>query len=123
MLWLRDRDFDITCIRLSPYDVQRGVSPERMMEAVPGYKTSLFVSASGDLGGEEFLDAARAECQRLGRAFDPRRFASRDDELIHFDGRTYSVTNQIGSNTEVVLSQLTDAFAFPDVRWQRTQIA
>ena len=99
---------------------ERGVSPERMMAVVPAYKTYLFVSVAGDLRGEDFIDAARDECQRQERAFDPRRFSLRDEELIHFGDRTYAVTNQVGSNLETVLSQLSDAFPFQDVRWQRT---
>lgn len=190
VLWLRDRDIDISCVRLRPYvfegktllDVQviiplpetaeyqvkvrqrdevrreastsaernqkydviagdlverelykrqavhrlvralaqRGVSPERMMAAVPSYKTYLFVSVAGDRRGEEFLEAAREECVRQQRAFDPSRFSLRDEELIRFGDRTYAVTNQIGANLETVLSQLSEAFPFPDVRWRRT---
>ncbi len=100
----------------------RGVTPEQMMDAVPSYKTYLFVSVDGELEGEEFIEAARAACVRVGRAFDPRRFSSRDDELIRFNGRTYAVTNQIGANLETVLSQLTMAFPLADVRWQRTEV-
>lgn len=189
VLWLRDRDIDITCVRLRPHsfegktllDVQvviplpetaeyqvkirqreemrreavsgdrnqkydittgdtverqlykrhavhrlvkalalRGVSPERMMEAVPSYKRFLFVSVPGNLAGDEFAEAAREECLRDERAFDHRRFALRDDELIHFSDRTYAVTNQVGSNTETVLDQLTSAFPFDDVHWNRS---
>jgi hypothetical protein len=100
---------------------QRGVSPGRMMEAVPSYKAFLFVSAEGDLQGEAFIEAARAECARVGRAFETKRFSIRDDELIHFDGRTYAVTNQIGANLETVLTQLSEAFPFADVHWRRSE--
>lgn len=190
VLWLRDREVDITCVRLQPYSfegktlldvqvviplpetaeyqvrvrqreelrreaassdrnqkydviagdtverqlykrqalhrlvralAQRGVSPEQMMEAVPSYKTYLFVSVDGELQGESFLDAAQAECTRTGRSFSPQRFSSRDEELIRFNGRTYAVTNQIGANLETVLTQLTTAFPLPDVRWLRSE--
>jgi hypothetical protein len=191
VLWLRERDVDITCVRLQPYSfqgktlldvqvviplpetaeyqvrvrereamrreaaassdrnqkydviagdtverqlykrqtlhrlvhalAQRGVSPEQMMDVVPSYKTYLFVSVEGSLASEEFVEAARQECARVGRAFDPRRFSLREEELIRFNGRTYAVTNQIGANLETVLSQLTTAFPLPDVRWQRTE--
>lgn len=190
VLWLREREVDITCVRLQPYslegktllDVQvviplpetaeyqirvrqreeqrreaassdrnqkydviagdtverqlykrqalhrliralaeRNVTPEQMMEAVPSYKAYLFVSVAGELQGEEFLEAAKAECDRTGRSFSPQRFSCRDEELIRFNGRTYAVTNQIGSNLETVLTQLTTAFPLPDVRWQRSE--
>lgn len=98
----------------------RGVSPEQMMAAVPSYKAYLFVTAPGHLSGEDFVEAARAECERVGRAFDHRRFFIRDDELIHTGGRTYAVSNQFGTNTELVLTQLSTAFPFPDVRWSRS---
>jgi hypothetical protein len=100
---------------------KRGVTPEQMMEVVPSYKTFLFVSVDGELEGEAFMEAAREECSRVGRAFDPKRFSSRDEELICFNGRTYAVTNQVGANLETVLSQLSQAFPFPDVRWQRSE--
>ncbi len=191
VLWLRDRNIDITCVRLRPYDfegktlldvqviiplpetaeyqvkvrqrneirreaatssernqkydviagdvverglfkrqalhrlvralAQRGVSPEQMMGVVPSYNRYLFVSVAGDLRGEDFIEAAREECVRQQRKFDPSRFSLRDDELIRFGDHTYAVTNQIGSNLEAVLSQLSEAFPRPDVRWQRTQ--
>lgn len=100
---------------------QRGVSPAQMMAAVPSYNAFLFVSVEGDLQGDAFIEAARTECTRVGRAFDPKRFSIRDEELIRFDGRTYAVTNQIGANLETVLSQLSQAFPLPDVRWQRSE--
>ncbi len=103
--------------------VKRGIRPEQMMEAVPSYNRYLFVSAAGTLKSEEFTEAARAECDRDHRSFDPRRFALRDDELIHFGERTYAVTNQVGANTETVLEQLTSSFPFPDIRWQRSATA
>jgi hypothetical protein len=99
---------------------QRGVSPEQMMGAVPSYRNYLFVSAPGRLAGEEFIEAAREECARQARAFDPRRFSLRDEELIHFGDRTYAVTNQVGSNLESVLTQLLNAFPLPDVQWSRS---
>ena len=90
-----------------------------MIDAIPNGEY-LFVSAPGDLHGDAFVEAARAECQRTRRAFDHRRFFIADDELIHRDGRTYAVSNQWGQNTESVLQQLCQAFPFPDVRWQRS---
>jgi hypothetical protein len=101
--------------------VQHGVSPEQMMAVVPSFNRFLFVSVAGDLRGEEFIEAAREECVRQQRKFDPSRFSLRDDELIRFGDRTYAVTNQIGSNLETVLSQLSEAFPRPGVRWQRTE--
>lgn len=191
VLWLRDRDIDITCVRLRPYQfegntlldvqviiplpetaeyqvkvrqrdeirreaatssernqkydvvagdtverglykrqalhrlvralAQRGVTPEKMMDAVPSYNKYLFVSVPGDLRSEDFIEAAREECVRQGRKFDPSRFSLHDDELIRFGDSTYAVTNQIGSNLETVLSQLSEAFPLPDVHWHRTQ--
>ncbi|HEX6101248.1 MAG TPA: hypothetical protein VF432_33335 [Thermoanaerobaculia bacterium] len=100
---------------------ERGVSPEEMMDAVPSYNTYLFVSVAGDVRGGEFIEAAREECVRQGRAFHPSRFTLRDDELIRFGDRTYAVTNQVGANLETILSQLSEAFPLPDVRWQRTE--
>lgn len=134
VLWLRDRDVGITCVRLRPYifegrtllDVQtviplpetaeyqvkvrereavrreaatssdrnqkydvitgdsaerqlykrqavhrliralaqRGVAPEQMMQAVPSKNAYLFVSGPGRLSGDEFIDAARSECEQ-----------------------------------------------------------
>jgi hypothetical protein len=100
---------------------ERGVRPEAMMEAVPSYNVYLFASADGDLQGEAFIEAARGECARANRAFDPSRFSIRDEELLRAGGRTYAVTNQIGANLESVLSQLSTAFPFPDVRWQPSE--
>jgi hypothetical protein len=100
--------------------VVRGANPEAMTAAVPSLRTPLFVSVPGDLQGEAFLDAVRSEWARAHRTFDPSRFSIRDEELIRAGGRTYAVTNQIGSALETVLAQLSAAFPLPDVRWQRS---
>lgn len=190
VLWLRDRDIDISCVRVRPYayagktilDIQkviplpetaeyqtkirereqarieavasernqkyevvdgehvetqlykrqalhrlvkalarRGVTPEQMMNAVPSKNAYLFVSAQGSLRGREFMRAAREQCIQDGRAFDHRRFFVKDDELIVSGDRTYAVTNQVGSDIEIILGQLSGAFPFPDLEWRRVK--
>jgi len=99
---------------------ERGATPEQMSEAVPSYGTYLFCSAPGHISGEQFVEAARDECTRLGRAFDPRRFSIRDVDLIYSGDRTWAVTNQVGTNTESILENLMTRFPLEDVKWERS---
>ncbi|HVT04156.1 MAG TPA: hypothetical protein VHL58_12380 [Thermoanaerobaculia bacterium] len=100
---------------------ERGVRPEQMSEAVPGYENRLFCSAPGRLTGETFTKSVQDEYARSGKTFDPRRFSIGDDELIYSGGRTWALTNQVGSNTEEMLEQLMRRFPAPDVKWERSR--
>jgi len=90
--------------------VAAGISPEEMMQAVPERGDRFFVSADGDLDAIEFANAVSGARATQGRTFDPARWFCERDELIHFGGRTYAVSNQWGLGTDATLRALVSRF-------------
>jgi hypothetical protein len=88
-----------------------GVSPEEMMRTVQR-GDRFFVAADGDLDAAAFDTAVSTERASQGKTFDPIRWFCSDDELIHFGGRTYAVSNQWGMGTEEAIRAL--VIKFPD---------
>jgi hypothetical protein len=78
--------------------VERGVSPAELAEVMPtGHRR--FVTVDGTCSHEEFLAKLASVEKPGGGTFDPRRYFCADDELIHFQGRTYAFSNQWSKNT------------------------
>jgi len=63
---------------------------------------------------EEFVEAVRAAWERQGKRFDPSRYFTGDDDLVHLDGQTYAFFNNWGTNTADALRALQSRF--PDAR-------
>ncbi|MEM9943336.1 MAG: hypothetical protein AAF939_17360 [Planctomycetota bacterium] len=86
----------------------RGVDPNRISEA-SGVGARMFLSVDGEIGSVDFVGAAVANGN-----FDPSRFNCADGELIPFSGKTYALTNQWGSGTQVAIEK--SLSAFPDLK-------
>ena len=69
-----------------------------------------FISADGELDPIEFANAVSGARATLGRTFDPARWFCERDELIHFEGRTYAVSNQWGLGTDATFRALVSRF-------------
>jgi hypothetical protein len=89
-----------------------GVAPDAMSRAIPERGDRFVIGADGDLDSLEFVTAMKAMRAAQGRAFDERRWFYADDQLIHFSGRTYAVSNQWGTGTGTTISTL--IAKFPD---------
>ncbi len=87
-----------------------GISPESMSRAVPSRGDRFIASAAGELDSLSFIEAVTNDRAAQSRTFDPARWFFSDDELVHFDGRTYAVSNQWGTGTEQTLRDLTSQF-------------
>jgi len=87
-----------------------GISPESMARAVPSRGDRFIASTLGELDSESFIKAVTTDRAAQSRTFDPARWFCGDDELVHFDGRTYAVSNQWGTGTEQTLRDLTSQF-------------
>ncbi len=90
-----------------------GVSPEQIREVVPEPKSRLFESAEGTLGSEAFIKAVGERRVSEGKHFDPCRFfCQKEHFLIHWDGKTYALTNQQwgGQRTEEAIKLLIKKF-------------
>lgn len=77
--------------------IESGVHPETLAELIHWRKNILFYKF------DEILDE-EAVVERLAEEYGSevrkhRRFFSRDDELLHIDGKTYLLSNQWGART------------------------
>ncbi len=86
-----------------------GHSPDAICAAVP-WRQSMFRVADGELSVDEFVANQKNAAGSGGRSFDERRYFCGDDELIHFDGKTYAFTNQWGQHTIRAIDNLIEAF-------------
>jgi hypothetical protein len=87
-----------------------GISPESMSRAVPSRGDRFIISAVGKLDSLSFIETVTNDRVAQNRTFDPARWFYSDEELVHFDGRTYAVSNQWGTGTEQTLRDLTSQF-------------
>lgn len=72
--------------------VKRGISPEKINEAVPWRRTTMFPQAPGLLKGGELMGQFSDK--------DPARYFCDDEEVFHLNGTTYAMSNQWGLSTE-----------------------
>lgn len=72
--------------------VKQGVTPEKINEAVPWRRTTMFLKAPGTLGG--------AAVMNLFPEKDPGRYFCDDEEVFHVNDATYVMSNQWGATVE-----------------------
>jgi len=100
-----------TVFRVVKHLCGRGVTPADIWTQVSFRRTNSFVSAPGSFEREDdFLAAVTKDQSAAGRAFDPRRWYTGDDERIEHDGRTFAVSNQWGGRAIKWLEQVLAAF-------------
>ena len=68
--------------------IRLGLKPQAIAGAVQWRESMMFISASGNINGDQLLNASPGK--------DRRRYFCKDDELFHLDGKTYAMTNQWG---------------------------
>ena len=83
----------IAILRVVQVLVQSGHAPEEISSAVDDkfYKTG-FRGAAGDLNEQDFIEAV----QQSHKTFSPHRWFTADNELLHYGGQTYALSNQWG---------------------------
>jgi hypothetical protein len=84
----------------------QGVTPEEIAELIP-WRSDLFCSAEGTVTGDQFVTQQKAKVDSGGK----RRYFCADGELIHFDGRTYAVTNGWGKRGSQAIQNLLAKFS------------
>lgn len=89
-----------------------GISPEAMRQTI-NQSRQRFYEVEGVYANEaDFVEAAQhAADQNGGKRFDEARYFTADDELFHFEGKTYAFSNQWGTHTEAKMSDLIAAHA------------
>ncbi|HEV7488095.1 MAG TPA: hypothetical protein VGQ65_20675 [Thermoanaerobaculia bacterium] len=90
--------------------VAAGISPNDISKAAPSRGVPFFASAIGDLDAQAFTAALKADRAAEGRPFDSRRWFCGEDELIHFGGSTFAVSNQWGLRTKETLAEIVGQF-------------
>jgi len=94
-------------LQIVKYLCNCGVSPEQLIDAAGIRQGTLFRWTDGHVDSAEFIrKVGQAESDK-GRSFLPQRYFVQDDELIHFQVRTYALMRRWGSGTDVII-----------VRWQ-----
>lgn len=74
--------------RLVKEAVRLGISPDSIADTVAWRRSTMFICADGKLSADELLETAAVK--------DPKRYFCNEHDLIHFDGRTYAMSNQWG---------------------------
>ena len=72
--------------------VKQGIPPEKIMEAVPLRRWTMFLSKPGTLSGGELMQQYPEK--------DPGRYFCDDEEVFQVNAHTYAMSNQWGANTE-----------------------
>ncbi|MEM9411072.1 MAG: hypothetical protein AAGA30_08160 [Planctomycetota bacterium] len=99
--------------RVITYLCQQGKSPEDIAATITWKKNTLFRSVDGIVKQSEFTAKYEAQIDNENFKFDPRRYFTKDDDLIYFDDRTYSITNGWGARTYEAMQLLLKRF--PDM--------
>lgn len=91
--------------------VESGIAPEEVAKHCGPRANRALVSVEGEVVAEDFHRLAKEARAREGRNFDPGRYFCGDDELLHFEGRTYAFLNQWGGRAfDEAMVNLRDAF-------------
>jgi hypothetical protein len=89
-----------------------GVAPDEISGVI--YWRNLFLETDGTLNSDEFIRTVTLQREAGGKMFERRRWFCEEDELIHFERKTYAFTNQWGNRWNSAMNLLKDAF--PDAK-------
>ncbi|MCB9113296.1 MAG: hypothetical protein H6634_18785 [Anaerolineales bacterium] len=90
-----------------------GVSPEKINELI-NWKSNLFLQVDGLYNSENFIRVIVDRGKADGRRIDYPRWYCGDDELIHFEGKTYAFHKMWGSRWRAAMNLLKENF--PDAK-------
>ena len=77
--------------------------------------------AQGDLNEIAFVQAMSLIRRQQGKTFNPRRWYTADDELIHHDGQTYAFSKQWGGEKWLTaMNALAESFSEAEIRFSPT---
>lgn len=103
--------------------VALGHAPEEISAAVDEgfFERKFRGGAQGHLNENEFVEAMSVIRAGQGKAFNPRRWYTQDNELIHHDGQTYAFSKQWGGQKWLTaMNALIEAFSSADIRFDPT---
>jgi|CXWL01.1.fsa_nt_gi hypothetical protein len=90
-----------------------GVSPEKINELIY-WKGDLFLRVDGIQNSDDFIRIITEQREAEGRKIDCHRWYCDDEELIHFEGKTFAFHKMWGSRWGTAMNLLKDNF--PDAR-------
>jgi hypothetical protein len=88
-MWKRNAVF-LVCKHLC----DNGTNPDEVSALIDWRR--IWYMVEGDLDAEQFDIAAKQKASAGGPAYSARRWFNDDDQLIHWDGRTYALSTQWG---------------------------
>ena len=104
------------------YLVEQGIVPEKVAEHCGPRANRAIVSVDGEVNAEDFFRLAKEARAKEGRSFDPTRYFCSDEELLHFEGRTYAFLNQWGgSHWTQAMGNLRKAFHDQGIQFEPSE--
>lgn len=101
------------------YLVEQGVAPEKVAEHLGRSIDRTLVSVNGEVNATDFYLLAQEKRQKMGRSFDRSRFFCGEEELLHFEKRTYAFINQWGGSKWLqAMKNLRDAFPDQEIQFE-----
>ncbi len=102
------------------YILQHGGKPEKVVEAVPWKRKTLFKVFEGELNTEQVRKAIMKNDPggELPRA---KRYFIDKDELFYLDGKTYALTNQWGIHAVRSVKSLSEMFSDLKIEIRKTE--
>lgn len=94
--------------------IKRGATPEEVANAITWKR--IWTSVEGEYKEQEFIEAMKS-LSGPRRIHDSQRFFTADDELIHFNGKTYALTNQWGRATLKAVDRIIETIRAVDISY------
>ena len=93
--------------------LQNGGTPEKVIEAIPWRKSRLFEIFEGKLDSEQVYERIMKD-DTGGKVPRTKRYFVDENEMFHFDDKTYVLTNQWGPRTIEAIES--SSKIFPDLK-------
>ena len=95
--------------------ISHGADIEEIRKGMPKGK---WVDAEGELNSDDFIQFVIDQRAAAGRTFRPRKYFCEEDELFHIHGRSYALSNQWGTNTQMHVENLQKKYGLDiGIKW------
>ena len=108
-------------VRVAKRLCECGASPEDLASTSGRPFNSVWRCAEGELSSDELSDALVSQANSGGPAFDPRRWFTEEEFLIHSDGKTWAFTKMWGQRTEEIMISWLEHYPNSSVKITRTK--
>ena len=102
--------------------VSNGAEPDRFIELFDWRKGRVWLAIDGELDNATFVEHAATWAEKNAVPFRATRWQCKDDDLIHFNGRTYAFSNQWGGDGwRRAMDKLVAAFPKSEIKYRPTE--